>query len=75
MYKSYVTSEPYPRVSQIWCQNVWENQKKIVIKCRGESFAGCRVIAWNVEGGHHAPPPPVLLGLKLNIEYSHGMLL
>ena len=56
--KSYVTSEPYPRASQIWCQNVQETQKKIVIKCRGESFARCRVIAQNVEGGHDGPPPP-----------------
>ena len=43
--KSYVTSEPYPRASQIWCQNVWETWKKKVIKCCGESFARCRVIA------------------------------
>ena len=48
--KSYVTSEPYPRASQIWCQNVRETRKKKVIKCRGESFARCRVIAQNVEG-------------------------
>ena len=60
--KSYVTSEPYPRASQIWCQNVREAWKKKVIKCRGESFARCRVIARNVEGG--ALPPPVFLGLK-----------
>ena len=26
--KSYVTSEPYPRASQIWCQNVRETWKK-----------------------------------------------
>ena len=49
--KSYVTSELYPRASQIWCQNVWETWKKKVIKCRSESFARCRVIARNVEGG------------------------
>ena len=49
--KSYVTSEPYPRASQIWCQNVRETWKKKVIKCRGESFARCRVIAQNIEGG------------------------
>ena len=50
--KSYVTSEPYPRASQIWCQNVRETWKKKVIKCRGESFARsrARVIARNVEG-------------------------
>ena len=58
----YVTSEPYPRPSQIWCQNVRETRKKIVIKCRGESFARCRVIARYVEGGggwgggHDGPP-------------------
>ena len=61
--KSYVTSEPYPRASQIWCQNVRETWKKKVIKCRGESFARCRVIARNGEGGPKAPPPPVFLGL------------
>ena len=55
--KSYVTSEPYPRASQIWCQNVRETWKKKVIKCRGESFARCRVIARNVEGGLLGPPP------------------
>ena len=55
--KSYVTSEPYPRASQIWCQNVRETWKKKVIKCRGESFARCRVIAQNVEGGLLGPPP------------------
>ena len=27
--KSYVTSEPYPRASQMWCQNVRETRKKI----------------------------------------------
>ena len=56
--KSYVTSEPYPRASQIWCQNVQETWKKKVIKCRGESFARCRVIARNVEGGGLLGPPP-----------------
>ena len=56
--KSYVTSEPYPRASQIWCQNVRETWKKKVIKCRGESFTRCRVIARNVEGGPFRPPPP-----------------
>ena len=61
--KSYVTSEPYPRASQIWCQNVRETWKKKVIKCRGESFARCRVIARNVEGGGLLGPPPVFLGL------------
>ena len=55
--KSYVTSEPYPRVSQIWCQNVRETWKKKVIKCRSESFARCRVITQNVEGGPFRPPP------------------
>ena len=55
--KSYVTSEPYPRASQIWCQNVRGTWKKKVIKCRGESFARCRVIARNVEGGPFRPPP------------------
>ena len=51
----------YPRASQIWCQNVRETWKKNVIKCRGESFARCRVIARNVEGGGGllGPPPPV----------------
>ena len=62
--KSYVTSEPYPRASQIWCQNVRETWKKKVIKCRGESFARCRVIARNVEGGGLLGPPPVFLGLR-----------
>ena len=55
--KSYVTSEPYPRASQIWCQNVRETWKKKVTKCRGESFARCRVIARNIEGGPFRPPP------------------
>ena len=67
--KSYVTSEPYPRASQIWCQNVRETWKKKVIKCRGESFARCRVIARNVEGGLLGPPP-VFLGLKYD-HYSY----
>ena len=65
--KSYVTSEPYPRASQIWCQNVRETWKKKVIKCRGESFARCRVIARNVEG-EAPPPPPVFLGLRRTFE-------
>ena len=56
--KSYVSSEPYPRASQIWCQNVRETWKKKVIKCRGESLAHCRVIARNVEGGGLLGPPP-----------------
>ena len=55
--KGYVNSEPYPRASQIWCQNVRGTWKKKVIKCRGESFARCRVIARNVEGGAFRPPP------------------
>ena len=54
--KSYVTSEPYPRASQIWCQNVRETWKKKVIKYHGESFARCRVIARNVKGGLLGPP-------------------
>ena len=62
--KSYVTSEPYPRASQIWCQNVRETWKKKVIKCRGESFARCRVIARNVEGGGLLGPPPSLFRVK-----------
>ena len=60
----YVTSEPYPRPSQIKCQNVRETRKKIVIKCRGESFARCRVIARYVEGGGHHGPPPSLIRVK-----------
>ena len=64
--KSYVTSEPYPWASQIWCQNVRETRKKKVIKYRGESFAHCRVIARNVKGGLKGPPPPpVFLGLRI----------
>ena len=62
--KSYVSSEPYPRASQIWCQNVWETWKKKVIKCRGESFARRRVITQNVERGGLLGPPSVFLGLK-----------
>ena len=65
--KSYVTSEPYPRASQIWCQNVRETRKKKVIKCRGESFARCRVIARNVEGGLKGPPPPSLFRVNMNM--------
>ena len=65
--KSYVTSEPYPRASQIWCQNVRETRKKKVIKCRSESFARCRVIVRNVEGGLLGPPPPVFLGLTFQL--------
>ena len=64
--KSYVSSEPYPRVSQIWCQNVRETWKKKFIKCRGESFARCRVIAWNVEGGLLGPPPSLF---RVNIAW------
>ena len=48
--KSYVTSELYARASQIWCQNVRETRKNIIIKCCGESFARCRQIVQNVEG-------------------------
>ena len=67
----YVTLEPYPRPSQIWCQNVRETRKKIVIKCRSESFAGCRVIVRYVEGGGlWYGPPPVFLGLRVVIELS-----
>ena len=62
--KSYVTSEPYPRASQIWCQNVRETWKKKVIKCRGESFARCRVITQNVEGGGAFQAPPSLFRVK-----------
>ena len=61
----YVTSEPYPRPSQIWCQNVQETRNKIVIKCRGESFARCRVIVRYVEGGGAImAPPPSLTRVK-----------
>ena len=67
--KSYVTSEPYPQASQIWCQNVRETRKKKVITCRGESFARCRVITRNVEGGPKSPPPPVFLGLNYESKY------
>ena len=66
--ESYVTSEPYPRAWQIWCQNVRETWKKKVIKCRGESFARCRVIVRNVEGGPFRPsppPPPSLFRVKV----------
>ena len=38
-------------------KNVRETWKKKVIKCRGESFARCRIIARNVEGGPFRPPP------------------
>ena len=56
--KSYVTS-------QIWCQNMRETWKKKVIKCRSESFARCRVIAWNVDGGGGPfRPPPSLFRVK-----------
>ena len=71
--KSYVTSEPYPRASQIWCQNVRETWKKKVIKCRGESFARCRVIARNVEGGGLLGPPPSLF--RVNVGTRHVTLL
>ena len=50
----------------MWCQNVRETQKKKVIKCRRESFARCRVIARNVEGGG-GQGPPVFLGLMPQI--------
>ena len=60
----YVTSEPYPQPSQIWCKNVRETRKKIVIKCRGESFARCRVIARYVEGGGGPSWPPSLFRVK-----------
>ena len=66
--KSYVTSEPYPRASQIWCQNVRETWKKKVIKCRGESFPRCRVIARYVEGGGLKGPPPSLFRVKPSVE-------
>ena len=67
--KSYVTSEPYPRASQIWCQNLRETWKKKVIKCRGESFARCRVIARNVEGGGGLLGPPSLF--RVNVRVYH----
>ena len=57
MYKKLRNFRTVPRASQIWCQNVRETWKKKVIKCRGESFARCRVIARNVEGGLLGPPP------------------
>ena len=65
--KSYVTSEPNPRASQIWCQNVRETQKKKVIEHRGESIARYGVIARNVEWGGLGPPPR-LFGVKTLIE-------
>ena len=68
----YVTSELYPRPSQILCQNVRETRKKIVIKCRGESFARCRVIARYVKGGLSWPPPPSLI--RVNLHSSHVWL-
>ena len=72
--KSYVSSEPYPRASQIWCQNVRETWKKKVIKCRGESFARCRVITQNVEGGGLLGGgilgPPSLFRVKENEQFK-----
>ena len=60
MYKKLRNFRTVPPASQIWCQNVRETWKKKVIKCRGESFARCRVIARNVEGGPFRPPPVFL---------------
>ena len=66
MYKKLRNFRTVHRASQIWCQNVRGTRKKKVIKCRGESFARCRVIARNVEGGLKGPPPPVFLGLMFS---------
>ena len=75
----YVTSEPYPRPSHIWCQNVRETRKKIVIKCRGESFVRCRVIARYVEGGGGGMIPSLIrvkachcVGLHICTQHMHS---
>ena len=67
--KSYVTSEPYPRASQIWCQNVRETWKKKSHKVsRRELFAlqsncaKCR--------GLGPPPPPSLFRVKYALNKS-----
>ena len=64
--KSYVTSEPYPRASQIWCQNVRETWKKKVMKEECEILSGIDApLKKRQGGGHNGPPPPGKLGLRL----------
>ena len=73
--KSYVTSEPYPRASQIWCQNVRETWKKKVIKCRGESFCALQSNRAKCRGGVRPPPPPVFLGLNMTANYMETLVM
>ena len=54
MFRNFGTV-PRPRAN-LGVKMCGELVKKIVIKCRDESFARCRVIARYVEGGHHGPP-------------------
>ena len=56
--------------------NVRETRKKIVIKCRGESFARCRIIARYVKGGPWWPPPPPPSLIRVNrvFFFSHAIL-
>ena len=61
--KSYVTSEPYPRASQIWCQNVRETWKKKVMKEECEILSGIDAPLKKRQGGAIMAPPPGKLGL------------
>ena len=55
--KSYVTSEPYPRASQIWCQNVRETWKKKVMKEECEILSGIDAPLKKRQGGAIMAPP------------------
>ena len=70
--KSYVTSEPYPRASQIWCQNVRETWKKKVMKEECEILSGIDAPLKKQQGGAimAPPPPPGKLGLTKDININ-----
>ena len=59
MSKSYVSSEPYPRASQILCQNVRETWKKKSHKVSRRELCALqsnRGELWNVQHFRCAPP-------------------
>ena len=58
--KSYVTSEPYPRASQIWCQNVRETRKKKSHKVSWRELCALQSNRAKCRGGAFKAPPPSL---------------
>ena len=62
--KSYVTSEPYPRASQIWCQNVQENSKEKSHKVSPRELCALQSNRVKCRGGALKAPPPSLFRVK-----------